>query len=255
MSLAIEEAGGRTGRPALPGARALSRFLSRPWLAYTTLVLLELRVVWGAWNVKDVTQGDTCSYFITAVRWFNDFKVDIAWSPLYTAFFGSFLFLTPDPAQVVLWHRLVIVFAASILVLAVMRRLLPPALAWLVAAWWAVLPINFDTFYEVHLFSVLPVLLALLLLSRRSRWGRGAALAVLAASTVLVRNEMGVAAGLLGLALLVREWRAARRSELPLRRHAPRLLAAYGVPLGVAAGLCLLPTTGPSSSIRSLRII
>ena len=33
-------------------------------------------------------------------------------------------------------------------------------LAWLLAAWWAVLPVNFDTLYEVHLFALLPVLAA-----------------------------------------------------------------------------------------------
>ena len=47
----------------------------------------------------------------------------------------------------------------------------------------AVLPINFNTLYEVHLFSLLPCLVAwLLLLSSSRRWARGTALAILCAS-------------------------------------------------------------------------
>jgi hypothetical protein len=57
-------------------------------------------------------------------------------------------------------HRAVIVMAATLGVLAVMRRLLPPALGLLIAMRWAILPINFETLYEVHLFALLPVLAA-----------------------------------------------------------------------------------------------
>ena len=111
-------------------------------------------------------------------------------------------------------HRLVIAFAASsLLVLALFRRLFPPALAWLGAAWWAVLPTNFNTCYEVHLFALLPALVSwLVLLSWRGRWGRGVALGILAASVVLMRNEMSVATILFGAACAVGEWRRGARS-------------------------------------------
>src|SRR5207237_322994 len=142
--------------------------------------------------------------------------VDIAWSPLYTSFYGSMLFLTPDPYRATLLHRLLIVFAATLLVLAVLRRLLPPAIAWLMAAWWAVLPINFNTLYEVHLFSLLPALVAwLLLLSSRGHWARGLGLGVFAASTFLTRNETAVATVLFGMACLAYEWRRRKARGAP----------------------------------------
>src|SRR5262245_11595961 len=58
-----------------------------------------------------------------------------------------------------------------------MRPLLPAGIALLLALWWAVLPINFETLYEVHLCSVLPILAALYV---AARWdtpiGRGVVL-------------------------------------------------------------------------------
>jgi hypothetical protein len=236
MAALVNEPAGTPGRWAR-FIGLLSRSLNSAPFAYASIAFLQLRAVWGLWKYRDVTSGDTLSYFLGGINWFRDFKVDVVWSPLYAAFFGSFLYVNPDPAWVVLTHRVVIAFAATFLVLAVARRLLPPPLAWLVAAWWSVLPINFDTLYEVHLFSVLPVLLSWWLLSWSRRWAAGVALAVLAASAVLVRNEFGVSAVILGSVLLVREWRAARPSSAALGWRALRLLGAYGLPL--AAALCL----------------
>jgi hypothetical protein len=225
-----------------PGERCsgLIRFLHRPWFAYGMIVALQFRAVWGMWGVKDVTFGDTASYFVGALGWYNEFGVCFVWSPLYTAFLGSFLFVTSDPPTVILLHRLVIVFTASLLVLGVLRRLLPPGIAWLMAAWWVVLPINFDTLYEIHLFAVLPLLASWLLLARPSCWARGAALAVLSGSSLLVRNEMSVAVGVLALACLVHEWGRIRSRTGSLLRDGAGLLAAYGVPLAIVAALCAL---------------
>src|SRR5262249_4621938 len=85
--------------------------------------------------------------------------------------------------------------------------------------------------------AVLPLLVTWLLLSWPGRWARGTALAILAGSVILVRNEMSVATVLLGLVCLALEWRLVRRSDRPFRWHLPRLLAAYGVPLSLTAAL------------------
>jgi len=86
------------------------------------------------------------------------------------------------------------------LVLALMRRLLPPAIAWMVAAWWVVLPIDFDALYEVHLFAVIPLVLApLAIVWMPGAWGRGCAIAILVADGLLMRNENLAAAMLLAL--------------------------------------------------------
>jgi hypothetical protein len=213
------------------------------------LLLLQLKVVWGAWDARDMTTGDTAGYYISAWRWYEKLTCNIAWSPLYTAFYGSFHFLTQDVQLATVLHRLVIVCCASLLVLALFRRLLPPGLAWLAAAWWAVLPINFNALYEVHLFALLPVLAVWLLVqSRDSPFARGAALAALALATLLVRNELAVATGLLTLVCAIWEYRRwlapsigvsedqARPSSLnPDRYHLTPILAGYLAPLGIAA--------------------
>jgi hypothetical protein len=121
------------------------------WVAYGTLFLLQLKVMWGIWAHRGLTLGDTPSYFVNAYHWYDSYRVDIAWSPLYTAFYGSFLHITNDAVFATIAHRLVIALIASLLVLALMRRLLPHSIAWLIGLWWVVLPINFDTMVEVHL--------------------------------------------------------------------------------------------------------
>src|ERR1700730_12800852 len=88
----------------------IKSWIARPWFAYLTIFLLQLKVVWGLWQFKDLTFGDTSGYFIFAQGWFKGFSVNYLWSPLYTAFYGSFLFLSRDVYWVTRAHRLVIVF-------------------------------------------------------------------------------------------------------------------------------------------------
>jgi hypothetical protein len=146
--------------------------------------------------------------------------------------------VSPDAYVATIAHRVLIVLVTTMLVLAVLRALLPPAIAWLIAAWWAVLPIRFETLYEVHLFSLIPVLVAALLVARRpTRGRRAAALAVLAASTVAVRNEFSIIALIVGIAYLWHERRAAR--------HDARLTpTAVGRTYGVAAASVALVVVG-----------
>jgi hypothetical protein len=184
------------------------------------------------WSYRDLTSGDTASYFVDAARWPRDFGVDIVWSPLYTAFYGSFLFLSPDAYAASIGHRLVIVFVSAMLVLAIMRRLLPGSLGWLVAAWWIVLPINFDTLYAVHLFALLlPLAGVLAALHSTSAWARGVALALFATSAVLVRNELIIAA--FCWAGVCAAWETYRARSLK-RPAGWSLVAAYLVPLAGA---------------------
>jgi hypothetical protein len=133
-------------------------WFKQPLAAYLLLFLVQFKVVWRMWEYRDLTFGDTSSYFVNAYYWFENFSVNILWSPLYTAFYGSLLYLSADIYWVTILHRLIIVFSVTMMVLALMRRLLPHSLAWLVGAWWAILPINFDTLYEVHLFATMPIL-------------------------------------------------------------------------------------------------
>ena len=210
-----------------------SATLSKAWPSYALILLLQFKVIWLIWELRDITSGDTASYFERGLLWARGFHVNILWSPLYTAFYGSFLFATQDPYNATILHRIAIVLLAALGVLFVLRQLLPPGWALLGAAWWAILPINYNTLYEVHLFALLPVLLAwALVLGWDAPWARGAAVAILATCVVCVRNEFSVAAVTLALLCLIYEW---RRSD-----KATRLVFSYLAPLLAGLAVCIL---------------
>ncbi len=214
----------------------LGRWVDQAWFAYPALLLLQLKVIWGDWWYRDLTTGDTSSYFVTAYAWYRDFGVDLVWSPLYTAFYGSLLFLSPDAYVVTELHRLISVLSVAALVLAVMRRLLPHSVAWFVAAWWTLLHANFNAMYEVHLFSLIPVLVAVrVVLSSTRSWARGVAVALLLSSTILLRNELILPTGILVGLCLVWEVRTIVTSRAARASRLRTLLASYAIPFLVAA--------------------
>jgi hypothetical protein len=210
-----------------------------PWVAYPAIALFQLKVLWGAWIYRDLTQGDTASYFQQAILWHQYGQVDIIWSPLYTAFYGWFYGITGDVYAATVLHRVFIVILVTLLVLALFRRLFSSGIAWLAAAWWAVIPFNFDVF-EVHLFAILPLVAApLAVLAWPSPRGRGIALAIMAGAAVLVRNEMAVVAALLAVLFLVWEARYAAQFEQGAPYSSRAYGMAYGVSLAVAGALVL----------------
>ena len=77
---------------------AIERCASRPWASYLAVFLVQLKVVWGAWIHRDLTGGDTSAWYFYAERWLHEGKLDVIWSPLYTAFYGSLIDLTPGDA-------------------------------------------------------------------------------------------------------------------------------------------------------------
>lgn len=223
----------------------LTALSDKPWFAYATILLLQLHRMWRIWDGRDMAGGDTCAYFLDAYSWFRHRHNNFAFSPIYTVFWSRLLHLTDDVAVAWLLHRVIIVLAVTALVLAVFRKLLPRNLAWLAAVWWAVLPINFDTSYEVHLFALLPILLAWLALLPRAgsapnalggAWRRGVAIALMVVSAFLVRNEMIVSVLCLAGLCVIREIRARR---LAARQPLLNLTAAYGIPVLAALALVL----------------
>jgi len=227
-------------RPRLRLPGRLDLLASRPWFSYLTLLLLQLKVVWGIWQHRDLSIGDESGYYSRAFLWFKDLTVDIAWSPLYTSFLGTLMHLSTDAYTVTAAHRLILILALDIMILALMRRLLPHWIAWLVAAWWTILPVNFDTTSAVHLFAVIPVVAAwLLILHRQSAWTRGGAIAVLLVTTVLVRNEYAVATAILGACCFRWESRMAEHVEPRRMARRPSYLISYGLPLAMAAAVIL----------------
>lgn len=232
--------------------QSLRSVICLPVTSYTTILLLQLKVVWGMWWYKDLTTGDTTQYFLGAMEWFRTGLLSFYWSPFYALYLGSFMYFSKDPYTIIILHRLIIVFVSTTLVLALMRRLMPPGIAWMAAAWWAVLPINFDALYEVHLFAVIPLLLSVLaVLWIPGERGRGIGAAGLIATGVLMRNEYTVAAAVfLGLAL---GWELLYNTRA--RSDFKRLGLAYGLPFLVAALLILVcfVRKNPASTAATLR--
>jgi hypothetical protein len=196
-----------------------------------------LKVIWAMWQVRDITTGDTTSYFTLARLWRLEGKVALSWSPLYTAFYGTMLRFSDDAFIATTAHRMVIVLVLPVLLLAVARRLLSPLMAWLVAAWWCVLPINFNALYEVHLFALIPILCVYLSLGWfKDSLGRGIALAGLLVAGALMRNELFVSWMVFAVVCLAYEVRRRRGGQA----QRLRLLAVhYLAPAAIAVLLCL----------------
>jgi hypothetical protein len=224
-----------------PGVRAavarirsrLDRLAGSAIFAYGSILLIQSKLLWGIWQYRDLTSGDTTAYFVFASRWAESFDLDLVHYPLYTAAWGSLRWLISDPYAVTIVHRVLIAIAASLLVLAVLRRLLSPGIAWAVAVWWVILPINYDNLYELHLFALLPGLAAVLVaLHWRGLWMRSVVFALLLAGTLFLRAETVFALLVWTAAWVAYEVREARRgAATPVRE----LWRAVGVPVLVVA--------------------
>ncbi len=213
----------------------LERLAGSAAFAYGSIFLIQSKLLWGIWQYRDLSSGDTPSYFVSASRWADSFALDAAHYPLYAFAWGSMQWLVSDPYAVTIAHRVVIALAASLLVLAVLRRLLTPGIALVLAVWWTVLPINYDNLYELHLFSLLPGLAAVLIaLSGSGLRMRSGVFAVLLASTVFLRTETMIALAIWTAAWILYEVRQRREGEAT---PPARLIRAFGYPVLVVAVL------------------
>src|SRR6202011_4622261 len=100
------------------GDKISSAFEKYAFVSYAIVVDVAGKTVWGMWLYRDLTTGDTSSYFVRAVGWFEQFETNILWSPLYTSFYGQTLFATHSVYGATTLHRIIIVVAAAVGVLA-----------------------------------------------------------------------------------------------------------------------------------------
>jgi hypothetical protein len=197
--------------------------------AYGSIAVIQGKVLWGIWSTRDLTPGDTAGYFVDASRWAEHLQVDPAFYPLYDVFWGSLKWLVADPFAVTILHRVLIALAASLVLLAVLRRLLTPGIAWLLALWWATLPATYDVLYEDHLFGALAGLGIVWVALRWSGLAaRSAVFGLLLASALLVRNEYVVAALIFAAVWMAYEVRSRSRCE---PGASGRIALAAAVPL------------------------
>jgi hypothetical protein len=239
-------AGGRAGAATTQVSRLadsaavewLARVAGSAWFAYTSILLIQSKVLWGIWSHRDLTPGDTASYFVMASRWADHLGVDPAFYPLYHGLWGSLQWIVPDPYSVTILHRVLIVLGTTALVLAVLRRLLTPGIAWALTLWWAVLPGNYDVLYEIHLFGALAGLaIALVALRWSGLAARSVVFGLLLASALLVRSENIVAAVVFGVVWLGYELWRSRRGVAPPWRTLAIAAAAPLLSLVVLYGL------------------
>jgi len=161
------------------------------WFAYVSIVLLQVKVMLQIWVYRDLTPGDNSLYYPKVFTWLDEAKVDLVWSPVYTIFLATLHSLIENPFWVLIVAQMSVAISASLLILALMRRLLPNYIAWIIAAWWTLLPINFDSVYNVHLFSALfpLVILVIAAYTNNTIYGRGFVLGGLLLTAMLVRFE------------------------------------------------------------------
>lgn len=204
-------------------------------MVYGFFVLLLLsKVLWGYWT-RDLTFGDTASYFRDASSWARSREINIVWSPLYTAYFGSWVSLLDDAVAATLMHRIVLIALSTVLVAWLGYITLPRVLAIALVIWWAGMPIHYDTLYEVHLFGTLPLLLLLLFWQKLSEnWRLPVCIALTLATAILVRNEYVV---LLVVLCATVVWRIAKGQDLDVREKMFTWAGRFGVCLALAIAL------------------
>ncbi|TLY52419.1 MAG: hypothetical protein E6K53_04370 [Gammaproteobacteria bacterium] len=198
--------------------------------------LVAINILWGYW-ARDLTFGDTSSYFKGAVLWHKSALIDIVWSPLYAIYYGSWLNVTSSAEAATFLHRFGLIFASVVLVLWIGLVSLPRTLALVLAIWWVVLPIHYDTLYEVHLFGALPVLLIMgLALTLSSPWRLPVILGISAVTRLLIRNEYIILCVVIAAAALYEIYAAGRRAGVrPALKVALRYV--YCVSFAAAVGL------------------
>lgn len=185
---------------------------------YVLLVcLLLLKVLWGYWD-RDLTYGDTSTYFTEAVRWHLNHQVNIVWSPLYTAYFGSWLGVSENAITATFLHRVGLILISTGLIAWLGFITLPRIFALALVAWWVVLPIHYDTLYEVHLFGALPIfLMAIICILVNDRWRMPLLLCTALVSTFLIRNEYILAVGVFTAMILFNLFRKRGPIDQPVR--------------------------------------
>jgi len=163
--------------------------------------------------------------------------VNIIWSPLYTAFLGTLHLINGHAFWVLMVSRFIIVGVVTLCVLAILRKLLPKWVAVLIAVWWAILPITFDTVYAVHLFAAMLVFINFVLIAYfPNRMGRVLTIAGFIVITILMRNEYSLSTGFWIVSCLGYEiylYITDKENQPALGR----VLLMYSVPVVVALGI------------------
>src|SRR4051812_17280956 len=100
----------------------LTRIAASAPFAYGSILAIQAKVLWGIWNYRDLTPGDTAAYFVAASQWADHLRVSAVFYPLYHVLWGSLMWIVSDPYAVTILHRILIAIGTTLLLLAVLRR-------------------------------------------------------------------------------------------------------------------------------------
>ncbi len=214
-------------------------FMNSAPVAYVLMACVILKLLWGMWDFRDLTYGDSAAYYTNTCISYDRLRFNLAWTPLFELLGTLILHISHQPFMYCILMRLTLVLTLGLLAFATTRRLFPPLVAWAVSIWWVTLPVTFNTLFEVHLLGTVPIIATWLILSgddgsnQKNRWRRGCAIAVMAGATALVRNEQVLYLSLFLPAVVLAEYSNWRKSTS--RQSIKALLYPYVVPLLIVA--------------------
>jgi hypothetical protein len=213
---------------------------------------LQIKVLWNTWYSWDLPLWDGSNYFIYGRQVAGSFRFPpFEWSPLFAGYYAVFhlLFADAGPFAVYLAHRLITLILVLVLLYALLRATLSPAIAWLLAAYWIVLPVGLTNHYVVHLFVLIPLLGAYLMSRSKSVYRNSIILVCLLLAT-FVRSEFVISFVMASVLLMLNDYAINRDKMLHigqwLRLYTPLLVVGVAlVVLVIRAGPSHTPISRP----------
>jgi hypothetical protein len=212
---------------------------------YASLVVLQIKVLWGTWHSWDLPLWDGANYFIYGRQVASSFRFPpLDWSPLFAGYYAIFhlLFAGAGPFAVYFAHRLTTLILVLVLLYALLKATLSPTIAWLLTAYWIVLPVGLTNHYVVHLFVLIPLLGASLMSHSKSVYRNSIILVCLLLAT-FVRSEFVISFVIASVLLMLNDYTINRDKML----HIGQWLRLYMPLLVVGVALIVLVIrSGPS---------
>ena len=182
---------------APPWHRQLAHVMNNALVGVLVVIAIQLWQLRGIVHARDLEMGDTASDYSRSLGWLHDGTLYLVQSPLYSMILGALHAVLGDAQVENTVVRVAAVLALDLLLLAFLRRFIAGDVALLVVAWWASLPLIYDSLYAVHILGlVLPF--GALALAARDRQHRHTlwVLVLLVLGGVLMRPEFLIAAAL-----------------------------------------------------------
>lgn len=207
----------------------LSVLASSALFGYLSLAALQLKVVWGSWAQWDLSLWDGATYFIYGRQVATSLTFPpLEWSPAFAGYYALFhlVFGGWGPLGVYFAQRVVTLLLVVWLLYGLLRSLVPALVAWLLTACYIGFQVGLNNAFVVHLFVLIPLLIAYRASLSKSALGRNFVLIGLL-TVALVRSEFVLSVALVLGGMMVAAFRRRREPRtvgVQLRRYAPVLI-------------------------------